>query len=343
MKYNHGLVLGKFYPPHLGHLHLIIESKKRCKQLTVVISSISKEVIPGHLRFSWLKELLPDNGIEIIWIQDENPQYPEEHPDFWQIWKRSIQRVLKSPIDVIFTSEEYGEPLANTLNCKHECIDLNRNQFPISATKIRNAPLKSWDFIPDLIKPYFLKRIVLTGPESVGKSTLAKNLANYFQTSFVSEYAREYLDRQGRYVIASDIPEIGRGHLLSEMEGATRAKKFLFIDTDHLTTKIYSEHYFSQCPEWVKTRALRLKYDHSLLLDIDVPWVEDPQRDLGAKRGEMKDIFINEMKAANRSYTMISGSFEKRFETSKRIIQEIGELPMNPSYFTETQIHLRNV
>ncbi len=343
MKYRHGLVLGKFYPPHLGHLHLIKESKKRCGHLTVIISSISKELIPGSLRFEWLKKLNKDEQVDIIWIQDENPQYPEEHPDFWQIWKRSIQRVLNSPIDVVFTSENYGEPLAETLNTQHECIDLLRHQFPISATQIRKAPLTYWDFLPDLIKPFFLKRIVITGPESVGKSTLVKNLADYFHTCYVSEFAREYLDKQGRYVIPSDIIEIGRGHLLSEKEGSLRADKFLFIDTDHLTTKIYSEHYFSYCPEWIKTRAQNLKYDHSLMLDIDVPWIEDPQRDLGAFREEMKETFIKEMNWANRSFTMISGSFEERLDKAKRIIQEIAELPMNPVYFSQEQIHLRNV
>ncbi len=342
MIFNHGLVLGKFYPPHLGHIHLIQEAKKKCNHLTVIISSISSELIPGSLREHWLRNIFSNKDIEIIWITDENPQYPNEHPDFWKIWRHSIQRVLKTPLDVIFTSESYGDPLSEILNTKHVCIDLERNNVPVSATKIRNEPLLYWDYIPDIVKPFFLKRIVITGPESVGKSTLTKDLAQHFETHFVPEYAREYLDKMGRYVIESDILNIGKGHLEREAESSKNAYKFLFLDTDHITTKIYSEFYFKNCPQWVTLRAQNLAYDHSLMLDIDVPWVADPQRDLGEYREQIKGIFLKEMNAARRKLSTISGTFEERFKNAVSLVEQIGKEPMNPIYFTEAQIHLRS-
>jgi len=343
MTFNHGLILGKFYPPHLGHLHLIQEGKKKCNHLTVIIASLANEIIPGWLRLDWLNKLVMDPDIEIIWIEDENPQYPEEHPDFWQIWKKSIERVLTSPIDILFTSEVYGETLSRILGTKHLSIDKERIQFPISATKIRTKPLDHWDYIPDLIKPFFLKKIVLTGPESVGKSTLTSILAEHFQTTFVPEYAREYLEKKGRSVIEDDILSIGKGHLLDEIEKSIKANRYLFLDTDHLTTKIYSEFYFKNSPEWVNERAKNLSYDHSLFLNIDVPWISDPQRDLENYREEMKFIFQNEMISAGRPFTLLSGNFMEREKLAIETVKEIGKLPINPDYFTSEQIHLRNV
>jgi HTH-type transcriptional repressor of NAD biosynthesis genes len=343
MTFNRGLILGKFYPPHTGHLHLISEAKKQCNHLTVIIATLQREEIAGSLRYSFLKELILDPNIEIIWIQDENPQFPEEHLDFWEIWRKSIQRVLREPVDVLFSSEQYGDPLSKVLGTKHICIDLERNSFPVSATLIRNSPGKFWDFIPRPLRPYFLKRIVITGSESVGKSTLASNLAKHFQTSFVPEFAREYLDKKGRYVIAEDIIEIGKGHLASEISQSIQANKLLLLDTDHITTKIYSDHYFHNCPTWVTERADGLIYDGSILLDIDVPWIADTQRDLGNEREYMKKKFEEEMHRSNRDYVLVSGTFPEREKKAIEIIESILKEPMNPLYFNEEQLRLRSV
>jgi len=347
MKFKHGLVLGKFYPPHKGHLYLIEEAKKRCDLLTVVIASLKAERIPGSLRFEWLKALTKDKDVNIVWIQDENPQYPEEDPNFWNIWKQSIEQAIynsqSSPIDSIFSSELYGDPLGKVLGVPHELIDLGRKNFSISASQIRNEPSKYWDFIPELLRPYFLKRVVITGPESVGKSTLTQMLGDYFQTSIVEEYAREYLESKGRYVIEEDILQIGKGHLNLELEMSKQSNRILFLDTDHITTKIYSEYYFKNCPKWVELRAKNLQYDESIFLDIDVPWIADPQRDLGEVREDIKSIFHLELKKANRSYKLVSGSFLQRAEIAKSIIEMILKQPMNPIYFTEEQRNLRTL
>ncbi|MDZ4725955.1 MAG: AAA family ATPase [Leptospira sp.] len=343
MRFNHGFILGKFYPPHKGHLHLINESKKLCNRLTVAISSLRSELIPGELRYLWLKDLVKNENIEIKWIQDENPQFPEEDIHFWDIWRSSILQSLDAPIDVLFSSENYGEKLSEVLGVKHRCIDLERNQVPISATQIRNHPTKYWEYIPEKIRPYFLKRIVLTGPESTGKSTLSKILASHFETEFVPEFARTYLDKMGRYVIKDDILQIGIGHLESELEKATKANRILFLDTDHLTTLIYSNFYFKSCPDWVIKRAKGLKYDVSLFMDIDIPWVADPQRELENSRDEMKEIFTHEMEKVAREFHMISGTFAERENQAIEIVNQVLNQPMNVCYFTEEQRNLRNI
>ncbi|TGN21156.1 ATPase [Leptospira idonii] len=341
---NHGLILGKFYPPHLGHLHLIREAKKHCNHLTVLVATLKRELIPGSLRFQWMKELTEDLPAHVVWVQDENPQYPEEDPiQFWEIWKKTILSHSPAPIDVLFTSESYGDPLAKVLGTKHQIIDLERKAVPISASKIRNNPADYWEFIPEIERPFFLKRVVLTGSESVGKTVLSEKLANHFKTEWAPEFAREYLDAKGRFVERDDIFEIAEGHLLSEMKKAETANRILFLDTDLLTTKIYAEHYFDLKYDWLQERAYQLQYDSSLFLDIDIPWVEDPLRDLGDIRKEMKQKFISEMNLAKRDFTLISGGFPEREKQAVEIVEAILKEPMNPSYFTSKQISLRNV
>ncbi|TGK55458.1 ATPase [Leptospira kanakyensis] len=339
---THGLVLGKFYPPHKGHIHLITEAKKKCDELTVLICSLQREQIPGDLRFSWMVSLFPDPKIRIVWVQDENPQYPEEDPDFWNLWRNTIETHTKKKVDILFTSEEYGEPLSKVLGCNHTLIDLNRNQVPVSATKIREAPLSHWEWIPELIRPYFVKRIVLTGSESVGKTSLAKILAEEFQTNWIPEFAREYLESKVGPMDESDFLPIAKGHLFSEVEAAKTSNGILILDTDLLTTKVYLERYYESEIPWLTERALGLKYDASLFLDIDIPWIEDKLRDLGEERESMRTRFLQAMKDAQRSFHWIRGDYQTREKEAIKIINHLKSEPMNRESFTLEQRRLRN-
>lgn len=339
---THGLVLGKFYPPHKGHIHLITEAKKSCDELTVLVCSLEAELIPGELRFEWMQTLLPDPKIHLVWVQDENPQYPDEHPNFWNLWRETIESHTKRKVDSLFTSEEYGDPLSKVLGCEHKLIDLERKAFPVSASKIRESPLTYWEWIPELIRPYFVKRIVLTGSESVGKTSLAKVLAKHFQTNWIPEFAREYLESKETPMDESDFLPIGQGHLVSEVEAAKTANGILFLDTDLLTTKVYLERYYESEIPWLTERALGLKYDDSLFLDIDIPWMEDKLRDLGEEREPMRTRFLQAMKDANRSFHWIRGNYAERERQAIEIVNQIKHLPMNPESFTKKQRSLRN-
>ncbi|TGM05276.1 AAA family ATPase [Leptospira jelokensis] len=339
----HGLVLGKFYPPHKGHLHLIKEAKKKCDLLTVLICSLEREIIPGELRFEWMKGLIPDPNIKLVWVKDENPQYPEDHPNFWEIWKQTITSHSKLPIDFVFTSELYGDPLASVLGCQHIPIDLKRKHVPISASKIRENPIQYWEYIPEPIRSYFVKRIVLTGSESVGKTTLTKKLANHFETNWIPEFARQYLEEKPTPMDESDFLPIAKGHLLSEIEAAKNSNGILFLDTDLLTTKVYLERYYRSDIPWLTERALGLQYDASLFLDIDIPWEKDKLRDLGDEREEMKTRFLQAMAEAKRDFFMIKGNFLEREKLAIDYVNQIKKWPIHPISFTKEQIALRKI
>jgi len=148
-----GFLLGKFLPPHKGHLYLIEYARQRVDQLTVLVCSLQREPIPGVLRYQWLCELCP--GVNVQHSMAEIPSYPEEHPDFWNIWHRTIRHFLPTGPDIVFSSETYGEQLAALLGARHECVDLQRQTFPISGTLARQNPFACWAMLPPPVQAYY--------------------------------------------------------------------------------------------------------------------------------------------------------------------------------------------
>ncbi len=171
-------------------------------------------------------------------------------------------------------------------------------------------------------------RIVLYGPESSGKTTLAKALAKQFQTTWVPEFARNYLqekwDQKKEVCSLEDLIIIAKGQINHENYLIEDANKFLFCDTNVLITKAWSEtHFNGYCaPEiqyWVDT----FKYDHYFLTDIDVPWQADDLRDRPNNRKQMLDYFENILKNKKESYTLLKGNLNLRLEKAKVILETL--------------------
>ena len=152
-----GFIWGKFMPLHRGHLYLIDYARERVDHLTVLVCSIKNQPIPGKLRHRWVKELYPD--VNAQHCNDEIPQYPHEHPDFWNIWLRAIRRFVPAGPDLVFTSEVAGDKLAEILGAQHVCVDLGRKMFPVSGTAIRSNPEECWDFIPPSVQAYYTETL----------------------------------------------------------------------------------------------------------------------------------------------------------------------------------------
>lgn len=312
-RYKKGFILGKFLPPHQGHVYLIQSAMKQVEELTVLVCTVQKEPIPGILRYQWMKELIPD--AKIIHVSDEVPSYPHEHPDFWEIWTQLLKRVIDIETEIFFSSENYGDEVAKRLGIKHILIDLERQAVPISASAIRRDPIANWNFIPDNVKPYFVKRIVLTGPESTGKTTMARLLAEYYKTIWVEEYGREYFVNKGTKLILEDIGEIAKGQIKKEDEGVLKANKFLFCDTDLIVTQIWSEIYFKACPKEVVEHSQERKCDLYLLMDIDMPWEDDGTREFPHLREWHFKRIKDELEIRGLNYLVVFGNYEERLKT----------------------------
>jgi NadR type nicotinamide-nucleotide adenylyltransferase len=170
-----------------------------------------------------------------------------------------------------------------------------------------------------------LKKIVVIGPESTGKSTLCEGLAAHYHTGWVREYAREYLEEHGMDYSYETLTKVARGQLALEDVGAAHGDGLLFIDTDLYVIKVWSEYVFGRCEVWILDEIVRRKYDAYLLCNTDLPWTNDPLReypDPGIRERLFhiyKDLLVNQ----TVPWAVVSGSAGERLE---RAIDAVGRL-----------------
>lgn len=177
-----------------------------------------------------------------------------------------------------------------------------------------------------------IKKIVIVGPESTGKSTLCKKLAAHYNTIWVREYAREYLLQHGTDYTFENLLDVAKGQLALEEKGIEELESNLvsnpplgdggsfplFIDTDQYVMKTWCEFVFGQCHNWILNQIVERKYDLYLLGNIDAPWVKDELReypDLKTRERlyhHYKDLLINQ----EVPWVDISGGYEERLQTA---------------------------
>ena len=172
-----------------------------------------------------------------------------------------------------------------------------------------------------------VKKIVIIGPESTGKSSLCEELAAHYNTIWVQEYAREYLLKNGNTYSYENLLDIAKGQINSEEKliqdlKVKSQKSKIFIDTDMYVMKVWCEFVFEKCHHWILNRVAERKYDLYLLCNIDLPWVKDELReypDLESRQKlyhHYKDIMLNQ----NVPWIDISGSYTERLEKAIKAI-----------------------
>ena len=155
-----------------------------------------------------------------------------------------------------------------------------------------------------------IKLICFYGPESTGKSTMAKHLAEFYKTEFVPEVAREMISSNN--FTLDDIIRIGHAQTQQIKEKLKTANQILFCDTDLITTQIYSRQYLNEVPKILFDLEKQIHYDKYFLFDIDVPWVADGLRDLGQQRAAMIKIFEEELLKRNIHPVLVKGNWKER-------------------------------
>jgi HTH-type transcriptional regulator, transcriptional repressor of NAD biosynthesis genes len=321
MPTTHGLVLGKFLPYHEGHAHLIRTARAQVDALTVLVCSIAREPIGGDLRHEWVRASHPD--CRVLHVAEEVPQAPHEDPSFWPIWVDLIRRHA-GPVDVVFTSEEYGDELGRRIGARHVSVDPHRRVVPVSGTALREDPMAHWAFIPRIVRPHFVRRVAVLGAESTGKTTMARQLAQRFDTAWVPEFGRAYCeDRDPRTLVSDDFEAIARGQASAEDAAALDTNRVLICDTELHTTCTWSDLITGSRSAWLASAARARRYDLLLLLDADVPWIDDGTRVLEQRRVEHTALLRAELDAAGRPYRVLSGSFEQRFAAATTAVEAL--------------------
>ncbi len=170
-----------------------------------------------------------------------------------------------------------------------------------------------------------LKRILILGPESTGKSTLAEKLAEHFAEPWVPEMAREDLEQLDRPYGYDDLLQIGRQQMQLEDEMAGGAKNYLFCDTDLRVIQVWSQHRFGKVDPWVLEEITRRTYDLILLCTPDLPWQEDPLREHPDQeiREQLFKQYLEITKESGFSFQIISGDASDRLTTSVEAIRAL--------------------
>lgn len=320
MKFSHGVVIGKFYPPHKGHEYLIETALQESDCVTVIVCDREGQIPHATLRAGWLRQRF--SNAEIVVTVDD---LPDDDSVAWA--KRTIE-ILGHVPDAVFTSEAYGDPYAEAMGCKHVCVDQTREAVPISGTRIRENPLTHWEFLSPAVRGYYAKRIVILGAESTGTTTLAKDLAKYYQTTWVPEYGRMYsegklFDADGNTWTTKEFIHIATMQNSTESALAEVCNKILICDTDAFATSVWHERYMESQSDAVEILADEQQHALYILTGDEIPFVQDGTRDGEQIRHWMHDRFVEKLTETKRPFVIVRGSKEERLA---RAIEQIDML-----------------
>ncbi len=305
-----GLVVGKFYPPHKGHNFLINTALEQCFAVTVLVVDGPGQNIPAALRADWLRQIHPKANVKVI--NDIGKD------DDSLAWANYTIEILGQAPEAVFTSEDYGDPYAKFMGCKHVMVDKLRKTFPVSGTKVRSNPLSYLDLLEPCVRSYFVKKICVVGAESTGTTTLARALAKKYNTVWVPEYGRIY--SEGKITGDSEWSSKEFVHIANmqckiEDNLVTSANKFIFCDTDAFATSIWHERYMAGKNDEVENIAKGRNYDLYIVTNTDIPFEQDGTRDGEHIRQWMHDRFVEKLTEWNKKYIVVSGSLEQRIKT----------------------------
>jgi len=167
-----------------------------------------------------------------------------------------------------------------------------------------------------------LKRVLITGPESTGKSELSVGLARHYGGTCIPEYARAYIEVLGRPYEYSDVDSIAQRQA-KEYEESGMEKRWIFFDTWLIITKIWFEVVYGQVPGWVDGKISQASFDLVLLCDTDIPWISDPVRENGGKmREELLAMYKNELDRNNFKWVLVRGTGDKRLKKAIKLINQ---------------------
>lgn len=320
-RFRLGVTIGKWLPPHNGHHYLIETALAQCERLVVIVCWKADDFIDGPTRAAWLRAVHPDAQVMVI---DDRPEYDDDDS---RMWANLTLGWLGEKPDAAFTSEEYGARWAHFMGCAHVCVDLQREKVPLRATWIRADPRAHLERVSPAVRAYLVPRVVVTGAESSGTTTLARALAEHFQTVWVPEYGRQYCEKNWSgldYLWRSEEFElIAREQQKRENAAARLANRVLICDTNAWTTRLWHHRYLGEFSPAVEALAAGGKADLYLLTDVHIPFVQDGIRDGEAIREKMHQRFIAELNAQSVSWTLIAGDPQSRLQRAIETIETI--------------------
>lgn len=341
---NVGVVFGKFYPLHTGHIYLIQRACSQMDELHVILchdeerdrllfedSAMSQQPTVSD-RLRWLLQTFKYQKNIRIHSFDEHGMEP--YPHGWQVWSTGMAAFMEKQgiaPSVIYSGDSRDAPVYRKFfGMETILVDPERTFMNISGSQIRYNPFHYWDYIPMEVKPFFVRTVAILGGESSGKSTLVNKLANIFNTSSAWEYGRDYvfshLGGDERALQYSDYDKIALGHAKYIDFAVKYANKVAFIDTDFVTTQAFCKKYEGKEHPFVQALIDEYRFDLVILLENNTPWVADGLRSLGSKtaRREFQLLLEKMLDKNNIEYVRVdSADYDERFLRCIELVRQM--------------------
>lgn len=352
---NVGIVFGTFAPLHQGHLDVIMRAKKECDGGCLVIvdgrdNDRGGKEMPLKLRYRYVREFFADDDLVAVYAINETELGIEEYPNGWDKFIKEVERIFSLGADgkpVFYVSEDEYATHLNELG--YEVVKLDRTENPISATMIRENPIKHWDKITYPFRRVFSTNILICGTASEGKTTLTMDLGKYFNAPYSHEYARDYMEESNVSEWELDGADYmafldGQYQMNKKLINSPSNQGVFFADSDSMTTRMYAEYYCKD-PELDLTEdefkniavaadaiTKKCRWDKIYLLCPHGVFVDDHTRYMAFsgedERKELFEILCNNIKASGNwdKVTVLDGGYYNNF---KKIVEDVKEIMTN--------------
>ena len=339
-RFEHGLFIGKFYPPRSGHHAAIRTAAAQCRRFSVVVMAAAPETIELAERVGWLRAEHADTpNVTVTGIRCDAPMDITDQ----QVWAAQVAVMRAAitpgfpPVDAVFCGDDYGDELARWFGAT--AVRLDRDG---ASTAVRRDLAGRWHELAPATRAGLTTRVVVVGAESTGTTTIATLLAqhyadrsgNWADTKWVPEYGREHTElkcRQGSKQVGeliwdqTDFDTVATEQTRREEWAARNGSPLLVCDTDAFATTLWERRYLGGAARtgqpWavLPHRAAYLITDH-----VGVPWHDDGMRegDL-AVRAAMTSWFIDALTAADQSWVLLTGSLDQRLQVAIRTVDQL--------------------
>jgi len=320
-----GLTLGKYAPLHAGHQLVIETGLAEVDEMTVLIYDAPEvTTIPLAIRSQWIRTLYPAVQVIEAWGGPAEVGYTADlikaHEDY------VIKTIGIEGVTHFFSSEPYGAHMSRALGAIDRRVDEARQKLPVSGTKIRANPFAHKSYIHPLVYRDLVINVAFVGAPCSGKTTIAQRLALEYQTQWMPEFGRTYWETHqiGRRLSGDQLAEIAARHLEQEAVLLVNSNRYLFTDTNALTTATFARYYHGvvDAPLAALADAASRRYDLVFLCDIDIPYEDTPDRSGDGSRAEFQRQVISDLNRHKIPFFTLQGDLEQRVKTVRRILQK---------------------